>query len=119
MTALLKELISIANSAAIAVNRELRARPLLSEHGVAPPDVAEALLSNNLNWNAEMAHACGISAEQWRVALRVSGLEEVDSLGELLEVLRRAESAARMIRAGYQPDKADGHLVWIRPQATL
>jgi hypothetical protein len=113
LSTVLTELASIANAAATAYERDRRARPVLSENGLTLTDVLDALSRSDLKWNEAKASAEEISVDDWLLALRVSGLEEADSVDAVLKALHKAESAARMIRAGYQPDVADDHLVWI------
>jgi hypothetical protein len=56
-----------------------------------------------------------VSPEDWLLALEVAGIAGCDSLGSLLGVIHRAESATAMLRAGSKPDRdAAGHLSWAR-----
>ena len=111
----LAELDSIANAAMTAYEREMRARPVLSQAGLSAADVCSALGGAKLRWNERKASGFGVSPEQWLLALSVAGIGECDSLGKLLGVIHRAESAAAMLRAGYKAERdAAGHLTWSR-----
>jgi hypothetical protein len=111
----LAELDSIANAAMTAYEREMRAGPVLTQAGLSAADVCSALAGANLGWNERKASAFGVSPDQWLMALGVAGIGECDSLGKLLGVIHRAESAAAMLRAGYKPDRdGAGHLTWAR-----
>jgi hypothetical protein len=111
----LAELDSIANAAMTQYEREMRARPVLPQAGLSISDLCSALARAALSWNSRKASALGVSAEDWLLALDVSGIGDCDSLGMLLAVIHRAESAAAMLRAGYKPDRdAAGHLSWAR-----
>ncbi len=112
-TVALAELDSIANAAMTESEREMRARPVLTQAGLIISDICSALASANLSWNNGKASALGVSPEDWLLALDVAGLKDCDSLGVLLGVIHRAESAAAMLRAGYKPARDDaGHLAW-------
>lgn len=114
-TTTLIELDGIANSAMTEEQREMRAAPVLDRNGVDASGVCEALLAEDLPWNAKKASAFGVPVGSWLEALNVAGLAECDSLGELLRVIHRAESAAAMLRAGYRPTRgAGGRLSWTR-----
>jgi hypothetical protein len=111
----LAELDSIANAAMTESEREMRARPVLTQAGLSIPDICSALASANLSWNNGKASALKVSPEDWLRALDVAGLKDCDSLGALLDIIHRAESAATMLRAGYKPERgADGRLSWTR-----
>ena len=95
--------------------REKRAAPVLAGACLDATAVAAALASEELPWNQKKASAFGVSAADWQLALDVAGLAECDSLGTLLGVIHRAESAAAMLRAGYKPTRgAGGELSWSR-----
>jgi hypothetical protein len=114
-TATLAELDSIANSAMTEGQRELRAAPVLDKASVHVNGLCTALALEDLDWNRAKAVAAGVSLAQWQEALDVAGLEECGSLGELLGVIHRAESAAAMLRAGYRAVRgADGAVSWRR-----
>jgi hypothetical protein len=109
----LAELDSIANAAMTESEREMRARPVLTQAGLSISDLRSALASAALSWNSGKASAFGVSPEGWLLALDVSGIGECDSLGTLLAVIHRAESAAAMLQAGYKPNRDGvGHLSW-------
>jgi hypothetical protein len=111
----LAELDSIANAAMTESEREMRARPVLTQAGLSIPGLCSALASAALSWNSSKASALGVSPEDWLLALDVSGIGDCDSLVALLTVIHRAESAAAMLRAGYKPERdAAGHLSWAR-----
>ena len=91
----------------------MRAAPLVA--GVDVAALCEALTSEKLGWNQRKASAFGVPGADWQKALNVAGLNECDSLGELLGVIHRAESAAAMLRAGYKPERSEsGALRWTR-----
>ncbi len=114
-TATLIELDSIANAAMTGAEREMRAAPVLDRSGVDVSSLREALASEGLEWNVKKASVYGVSVGDWLEALNVAGLRECDSLGELLGVIHRAESAAAMLRAGYRPTRGAGGVVgWTR-----
>jgi hypothetical protein len=113
-SAALTELDSIANAAMTEAQREMRAAPLLSG-GLEMADLCAALESESLEWNVKKALVYGVSVADWLEALEVSGLKKCDSLGTLLGVIHRAESAAAMLRAGYRPTRdAGGTVGWTR-----
>jgi len=112
-TAVLAELDGIANAAMTQSQREMRAQPVLAQNGLSSSDLCSALAGEGLGWNHRKAAAYGVSVEDWLRALDAAGLENCDSLGTLLGVIHRAESAAAMLRAGYKPARDDaGHLSW-------
>jgi len=114
MTEVLTELTSIANSAATAHERDQRARPVLANAGLSTGDVWSALADEATEWNVGKALEFQVSAEEWQTALQVSGLADVDTVDALLRVLHKAETAARMIKAGYQPEIDGGRVFWTR-----
>jgi hypothetical protein len=112
-TVALAELDGIANAAMTLSEREMRARPVLGQTGFGISEICSALADESLGWNRRKAAAFGVSVEDWLRALDVAGLKTCDSLGALLGVIHRAESAAAMLRAGYKPARDDaGHLSW-------
>lgn len=114
-TATLTELDSIANAAMTEGQREMRATPVLDRSGVDVAALREALASEDLPWNVKKASVYGVSVTDWLEALDVAGLSECDSLGGLLGVIHRAESAAAMLRAGYRPTRGEnGARGWTR-----
>jgi hypothetical protein len=114
-TVALAELDGIANAAMTHSQREMRAQPVLAQNGLSSSDICSALAGESLSWNRRKAAAYGVSVEDWLRALDVAGLENCDSLGELLGIIHRAESAAAMLRAGYKPMRGSGGaLSWTR-----
>ena len=114
-TTALIELDSIANAAMTGPQREMRAAPVLTESGIDVAELCTALGTSDLPWNAKKASVYGVSVDAWLEALNVAGLSECKSLGDLLGVIHRAESAAAMLRAGYRPTRsAGGALSWTR-----
>jgi hypothetical protein len=112
-TEVLAELDGIANAAMTQSQREMRAQPVVAQNGLSISDVCSALAGESLGWNRRKASAFGVSVEDWLRALDVAGLEHCDSLGALLGIIHRAESAAAMLRAGYKPARDDaGRLSW-------
>jgi hypothetical protein len=112
-TVVLAELDSVANAAMTLSEREMRATPVLTQAGLVISDICSALASESLGWNRRKASAYGVSVDDWLRALDLAGLESCDSLGTLLGVIHRAESAAAMLRAGYKPARDDaGRLSW-------
>jgi hypothetical protein len=114
-TVALAELDGIANAAMTQSQREMRAKPVLAQTGLSSSDICSALAGERLGWNRRKASAYGVSVEDWLRALDVAGLNNCDSLGTLLGVIHRAESAAAMLRAGYRPMRGSGGaLSWTR-----
>lgn len=115
ITNLLTELDSIANAPMTAAQRQARAAPLPEAAGVSIAEVVEGLAREGLPWNGKKAAECGITLAKWREAKQVVGIPAADSLDELLDRIHRAESAAQMLKAGYQPSAdASGELAWRR-----
>ncbi|MEO8457328.1 MAG: hypothetical protein ABI559_05895 [Chloroflexota bacterium] len=112
-SAVLTELDAIANAAMTGEQREARAASVMMD--VSVEELHEALGSVDLRWNQRKASAYGVSPDAWQRALGVAGLPNCDSLGTLLKIIHRAESAAAMIRAGYRPaTSSTGALTWFR-----
>lgn len=115
LTALLKQLDSIANAPLTAAQREMRAAPLLAAAQVAVPDVVTALGRADLRWTLEKAQEHGVSVETWLAAVQAMGASPTDSLIELMDRIHRTESAAEMMKAGYWAAvDAAGRLTWNR-----
>jgi hypothetical protein len=111
----LVELFAVANAAMTRSQRVQRAAPVLKGAGLAIPDVVKAVRQPDLPWNIERANALGVGPDVWQQALDTAGLDAVTDLGELLDVMHRAEAAAAMIRAGYTPERDEGgRLSWAR-----
>ena len=109
----LVELFAVANSAMTRAQRVQRAAPVLPAAGHSVEDVVAAVRRVDLPWNADRAKALGVDASVWQVALSVAGLDEVQDVGGLLDMMHRAEAAAAMLRAGYRPERdATGRLRW-------
>ena len=112
-TVALAELDGIANAAMTESQREVRAQPVLTQTGLSSSEICSALAGESLGWNRRKASAYGVSVGDWLRALDVAGLDNCDSLGTLLGVIHRAQSAAAMLRAGYKPSRDDaGRLSW-------
>jgi len=115
LTALLKQLDSIANAPMTAAQREMRTAPLLAAARVTVTDVVTALGRADLRWTLEKAQECGVSVETWLAAVQAVGASPTDSLTELLDRIHRTESAAEMMKAGYWAAlDAAGRLTWNR-----
>ena len=113
LTLLLAELDSIANAPMTAAQRQTRAAPLLEAAGVSVAETVEGLSRDGLPWNGKKAAEYGVSLEKWCEAKQVAKLPAAGSLDELLDRIHRAESAAQMLKAGYQPSvDASGELSW-------
>jgi hypothetical protein len=115
LTALLKQLDSIANAPMTAAQREMRAAPLLAAAKVAVTEMVAALGRADLQWTLDKALDCGVSVETWLAAVQAVGASPTDSLVELLDRIHRTESAAEMMKAGYWAAvDAAGRLTWNR-----
>jgi hypothetical protein len=109
----LVELFSVANSAMTRSQRSQRAAPVLTAAGLTVADVIAAIRRTDLPWNLERARVMGVGADAWQQALQVAELDAVQDVGQLLDMLHRAEAAAAMLRAGYRPRRdASGRLSW-------
>lgn len=104
MTGLLTRLASIAKAPMTAQERELRAKPLLGG-GLNPAEVAQATSRSDLPWNKMKASEYEVAIETWIQAVWVVDLPASTSLAELLERLHRAEAAADLLKAGYEPGR--------------
>jgi hypothetical protein len=112
-SALLAELDSIANSAMTGEQRETRAAPALNLSGISISDLKDCLEAESLAWNASKAKTFGVSPATWQRALYLAGVSAVQSLGDLLAALHRADAAAAMLRAGYKGERdAGGNVSW-------
>src|SRR3990172_12068818 len=92
LTALLKQLDSIANAPMTAAQREMRAAPLVAAGRVTVTDVVTALGRADLRWTLEKAQECGVSVETWLAAVQAVGASPTDSLPELLGPIPRPEA---------------------------
>lgn len=111
----LVELFAVANAAMTRQQRVQRASPVLKDAGISVAEVVAAVRQPDLPWNLERAKALGVAADAWQQSLDAAGLDAVSDLGELLDVMHRAEAAAAMIRAGYKPDRDQGgRLSWAK-----
>lgn len=115
ISAALAELDSVANSAMTASQRAARAEPILKAAELTVADIVAASHRKDLPWNVNRAQAFGVSVEAWLLSLETVCDPEPQSLPELLECIRRGESAAAMLRAGYRPGRdASGNVTWTR-----
>lgn len=114
-SAILTELAAVGASPMTGPQREMRAAPVLKQAGVSLPQLRDELAKPELAWNQSKARSLGVSVADWQRALQVARLSECSSVGELQGVIRRAEAAAAMLRAGYRPERSDrGDQSWTR-----
>jgi hypothetical protein len=115
LTAVLTQLSGIANAPMTAEQRETRAAPVLTAAGVTTADIIESSKRADLPWNVSKAAAFGIPVETWMQGISVVCEPAPQTVGELLDCLHRADSAAAMLKAGYRPSRdTAGRLSWAR-----
>lgn len=115
LTVLLKQLDAIARAPMTAAERESRARNLLEAAALSPSDLLVALSGPDLRWNREKAEEYRVPMETWLRAVEVARSSVEETAHGLLRCIRRAASAAEMLRAGYEPRLCEGGVTWARP----
>jgi hypothetical protein len=99
-SALLAQLDRIAKAPMTGQERELRAKSILGTH-IRPGDLAAAIASEELPWNAAKASEHGVDSVLWLRAAATVGLQTSTSVAELLERMHRADAVAEMLKVGY------------------
>jgi hypothetical protein len=114
---LLSQLDGIANALLTGPQREARAKPLLDTFDVTVPELAKNLGRLDLEWNHRKAEEYDVSPQTWLHAVKAVGVPAAETLGDLLYRLHQAESAVRIMRAGYSPAEGEsGELRWSREE---
>ena len=107
----------IANAPLTAEQRAEKAESLLRLSGVALEELRQAAASPGLPWHRAKAEEMGLALETWLEAVRLVGLPEAPDVAELVARIHRAEAAARLLAAGYRPQRdAAGRLAWVSPR---